>query len=523
MWYVVRRIQFASGVAMLAFMLCSCRAQAQQADHVEILGADRWVFDKDVATGAQRLLGNVRFRHAGATMSCDSAYLYEDERVTAFRRVVLIQGDTLRITGDHLDYTGAAQMARMSGGVMLSDPGMELSTEVLAYDLRNQVAVYTDHACITNRRDGSTLTSRKGKYHSAQRLFNFTDSVRIVHPEYSIASDTISYRTSNGMADFRGATTITQEEVLMYGERGNYDTRRGRGMLTRNGCISQGAQELRGDSLVYDRATDAGHGWGHVVITDTVNRMVVRGQEGHHQGSDGRSMFTGSAELALLLGADSLHLHADTLLASDDSLGRKEVTARRNVRFYRNDMQGVCDTMHYSARDSLITLRGSPFLWNQGNQLSGDTVNLQLHNGHAEKLLVRGRAFLTAQADSTHFDQITGTIITGYFSNNTLNRLLAEGNSRTVYFAREQQDSLVQVTGVNRVDCSIIAVGMDSGRVQTVSFLTQPDATLFPLEKAPVKELRLDGFRWNPAARPKDRTDIFRRTDPPPVPWGNKE
>ena len=218
-----------------------------------------------------------------------------------------------------------------------------------------------------------------------------------------------------------------------------------------------------------------------------------------------------------------MHLHADTLLASDDSLGRKEVTARRNVRFYRNDMQGVCDTMHYSARDSLITLRGSPFLWNQGNQLSGDTVNLQLHNGHAEKLLVRGRAFLTAQADSTHFDQITGTIITGYFSNNTLNRLLAEGNSRTVYFAREQQDSLVQVTGVNRVDCSIIAVGMDSGRVQTVSFLTQPDATLFPLEKAPVKELRLDGFRWNPAARPKDRTDIFRRTDPPPVPWGNKE
>ena len=31
------------------------------------------------------------------------------------------------------------------------------------------------------------------------------------------------------------------------------------------------------------------------------------------------------------------------------------------------------------------------------------------------------------------------------------------------------------------------------------------------------------GGRWNPAARPKDRTDIFRRTDPPPVPWGNKE
>ncbi|MCB0758070.1 MAG: hypothetical protein KDC01_06395, partial [Flavobacteriales bacterium] len=66
-----------SGCAWAAF------AQAQEPksrDRVEILNADRWEYDKELATGAQRLIGNVRFRQDDALMACDSAYLYEDER-----------------------------------------------------------------------------------------------------------------------------------------------------------------------------------------------------------------------------------------------------------------------------------------------------------------------------------------------------------------------------------------------------------------------------------------------------------
>lgn len=233
-------------------------------------------------------------------------------------------------------------------------------------------------------------------------------------------------------------------------------------------------------------------------------------------------MITGHAELILRMGADTLFLHADTLFTVPDSIG-KRIIARRHVRFFRSDLQGVCDTLVYSDADSLIRMFHRPALWSGTDQITGDRIRIALQNGQAHRLEVDQNAFLISQVDSIHLDQVTGTTMVGHFANNELRSLVAEGNSRTVYFAREQQDSLVQVTGVNRVDCSIIAVGMDSGRVQTVSFLTQPDATLFPLEKAPVKELRLDGFRWNPAARPKDRTDIFRRTDPPPVPWGNKE
>ena len=42
-----------------------------------------------------------------------------------------------------------------------------------------------------------------------------------------------------------------------------------------------------------------------------------------------------------------------------------------------------------------------------------------------------------------------------------------------------------------------------------VSFLTKPDAVMYPLAKAPVEEMRMKGFVWNAAARPKDRNSIF--------------
>ncbi len=525
MWQTQQRMRIHGSRAIMVglCLLGVLQGRAQGNDRVEILNADRWVFDKEVATGAQRLLGNVRFRQEDATMACDSAYLYEDNRVTAFSRVVLNQGDTLRIHGDRLEYAGSNRVARMSGRVRLSDPGMELTTDALTYDVRAHQATYTTFARIENRRDGSTLTSRNGVYDAGRHVFDFTDSVRILHTDYSIRSDTVRYATSSGQADFIGPTWILQDDVRMYCERGSYTTGSGMGMFTKQGRILHGAQELTGDSLVHDRAKGIGRGWGHVVIKDTVQRLVIRGGQGLHRQADDHSMVTGHAELAMLMGADSLHLHGDTLFADQDLAGRRAVTARENVRFFKQDMQGVCDTMRYAHGDSLITLRGAPFLWNLGNQLSGDSIRIQLRNGQADQLHVEGHAFLTAQADSLHFDQITGTTLTGYFRHNELHRLIADGNSRSVYFAREVRDSVEQVTGVNRVDCSTISIGLDSGQVQTVSFITQPAATLFPLDKAPVEELRLDGFRWNAAARPQDQADIFRRTPPPPTAWGAAE
>ena len=97
-----------------------------QEGRVEILNADEWSFDAAV-NGAQLLRGNVRFKHANALMRCDSAYLFEDERVDAFGHVTIDQGDTLHVDADRLKYNGRERMARLEGNVRLRDRDMELT------------------------------------------------------------------------------------------------------------------------------------------------------------------------------------------------------------------------------------------------------------------------------------------------------------------------------------------------------------------------------------------------------------
>lgn len=504
-----RRILQAALVAALLACTSAGRAQSAGNDHVEVLNADRWEYDKDKATGAQRLIGNVRLKQKDGLMSCDSAHLYTDDKVGAFGRVLLTQ-DTVRITGDRLEYDGRARTARMTGHVRLADPGMELTTEDLTYDLRSRRAEYRTGARIQGSRDGNTLTSMIGAYEVGTRTFSFTGQVRISHPERQITSDTLRYNNATGVAEFLGPTHILQEGTVMYGERGSYDTRKEEGRLTRAGRIKSGAQQITGDTLHYRKATGEGAAWGHVTLTDTAGNMLVRGNEGRHNERTGKAMVTGRAELVMAMAADSLFLHADTLFATQDSAGGRRVQARRQVRFFKSDLQGVCDTMDYVQADSLITLRGKPFLWAKEDQLSGDTVRIRLRHGKAETLYVDGTAFMASQADSTHYNQVAGLAMVGHFREDELYKLIVEGNSRTIYFARETKDSVEQVTGMNRADCSIITVGLHEGQVSSVSFLTQPSATLFPLDKVPQGERRLEGFEWNAEARPKDRYDIFR-------------
>jgi hypothetical protein len=80
-----------------------------------------------------------------------------------------------------------------------------------------------------------------------------------------------------------------------------------------------------------------------------------------------------------------------------------------------------------------------------------------------------------------------------------------------VYHPKEQRDGGEVITGVNRADCSKLVVTIDEGRVQRITFITRPDATLYPLEQAPNEERVLKGFSWRAAERPTDRAGIFDR------------
>lgn len=501
-----------TAILLLALNTGFTAAAQSAASGVEILNADTWEYDGRRVAGAQILKGNVRFRHESATMHCDSAYLYEDQRVDAFGHVVINEGDSLFVYGDRLHYNARERMARVEGDVRLRNADMELTTPALDYDLRARRGVYAAGGRIVSSREQNTLTSRAGTYLADARNFIFSREVRLEHPERTITGDTMHYSTATGIAEFFGPTRIQQDSSVIDTERGHYDTRNEQAVFTRRTGILSRGRLLEGDSIRYDRRSGTGSAWGHVAVTDTANDMIARGDHGRYNERTDRSMITGRAELVMLMGGDSLFLHGDTLFTGPDSTGNgRRVQAHRAVRFFKSDMQGVCDTLIYADADSMIRMFDRPALWSGTDQITGRLIRIALRDGRAHRLYVDGDAFLMGQVDSARFDQVTGSHMVGHFHANELRRIDAEGNARTVYFAQEEKDGKKEVIGLNRADCSRIGVVLEDGQVSTVTFMERPDAVLYPIAKAPADELRMKGAEWRADERPVDRQGIFAR------------
>ncbi len=50
------------------------------------------------------------------------------------------------------------------------------------------------------------------------------------------------------------------------------------------------------------------------------------------------------------------------------------------VRFYRFDLQGMCDSLVYEFNDSTISLYQEPILWSDENQLTAELIDIVTEN-----------------------------------------------------------------------------------------------------------------------------------------------
>ena len=122
-----------SGSASATMPSSPPRKQSDQ--RITLLHTDELYKDPRVSRTGQVLVGNVRFRHEGVIMTCDSALYYEaSNSFDAFGNVKMNQADTLTLVSDVLFYDGADQMARARYNVILTHRQSKLYCDSLDYD-----------------------------------------------------------------------------------------------------------------------------------------------------------------------------------------------------------------------------------------------------------------------------------------------------------------------------------------------------------------------------------------------------
>ncbi len=208
---------------------------------------------------------------------------------------------------------------------------------------------------------------------------------------------------------------------------------------------------------------------------------------------------------------DSLVSKAPPPQAMDTTIKTyRMLRAYYGVRFYRTDIQGVCDSLQFSGKDSILHMYKEPILWNTNRQLYGDTIDIYMNDSTIDRLHVKQSAFSIEEKDSIHFNQLKSRSLKVYFENQKVNRVLAEGSVETITYPEEKDGSLSLI--LNWLQGSYLEIFMKEGAFEKLVVWPKPLGKTTPFHLVKTEQLRLKDFFWYDYLRPLDKDDIFRET-----------
>ena len=463
-------------------------------------------FDQAQNPDAQVLVGEVCFRHDSSYMYCDSAYFFEKSNsLEAFSHVRMEQGDTLFVYGDYLHYNGDTQIAHLRDNVRMENGQVTLFTDSLNYERISNIGYYFEGGMIVDSLN--QLSSFYGQYSPATKLAIFNDSVRLENPDFTLYSDTLHYQTDTKLATILGPSVIVSDSGTVRTSLGWYDTEQNKALLLDRSTIESGNRILSGDSIAYVRNSGFGEVFGNMCLQDTLQQVMLEGQYGFYNEKTEYAFATDSARFLEYSQGDTLYLHADTLQMQTVDPDTREVKAFHGVRFFRTDLQGVCDSMLFNTRDSVLYLFTEPVVWNEQYQLYGDTILIYLNDSTIDFAHVRQFAFAIQQVDSVSFNQLKGTDLKAYFDGKSVRQIDVSGNAESIFYPLENDGSMV---GMNQTQSGYLSIWVKENKLERLKIWPNPEGTMTPIPDLRPEQKLLKDFYWFDYLRPQDKDDIYQ-------------
>ena len=479
-----------------------------QEKKINIKHADFFDIDKENYPGATIGLGNVIIEVDGATLNCKKVYFYEKENyLQALGEVFLNQADTITQASDYIEYDGKTKQSLSWGNVVLKNQTMTLKTDTLHFDRVAQQLFYKDHATIED--DTNNLESKTGNYYLNEHKFVAETDVVITNPDYVLKSKHLDYYTNTGKAYLYGKTTIKGEESFIYAEKGYYNTKADISHFNKNAYILYKDRRIEGDSLYYDRKKGFASATKNVKMTDTINKMILKGRYAEFYQHKDSAFVVGKKAVAISeTEKDKSYIHGDTLLFTGKPENRI-VRAYHNVKFYKSDLSGKCDSLYSDKTKGLLKLFQKPVLWTADGQITGKYIHI-LSNTKTEQidsLKVLGNAFLIQKDSIEGFNQIKGRDMYAKFKKNELEIVDFIGNGEMLIYLREDSPKK-DLYGIQKTTCNKIHVEFEKQEASIIEF-NEEESETYPPSKLPENARALKDFIWRDDERPKNEHDIY--------------
>lgn len=504
---------------------------------VEILPSTKrlTILKQNDSTTLQILAGTVRLRQGTTLFYCDSCVINDYTKTfEAWGNVHINDADTANIYASHLRYLINKKLAYLDGGVRLTDGKGTLTTPDLEYDMTTDIGIYKHGGKVINKK--TVLTSREGYYYAGLRDVYFKNNVELKDPAYYIKTDSLIYNTQTQTTRFIAETFIKDSSGRTIETKdGFYNLATGKAEFGQRPIIRDGKVTITADRIAFNDSDGTSQAIGNALVRDSAQGTTIIAGNIFRDNKKDRILATNKPLMIIKQDADSIYITADTLfsarltdlygkkdsLVKDTLKGTKVVSANssetkdstnryfeafRNVRIFNDSLQAVCDSMFYSFKDSVFRLYQKPIVWSKESQITGDTILVFTKNKKADKMNVFENSFLINEVEPGIYNQVKSTRMDGYFKDGAIDSVRAAGFAECIYFIQDEDSAY---TGINESKCDIMDIYFGEGTLQKVVFRSSVTGTIWPMKDKNPGEMRLEGFQWLDARRPKTKYELF--------------
>ncbi|MGE9314355.1 OstA-like protein [Niabella sp. CJ426] len=533
------------------------RARTVLKDTIKIIHSNTLSLKKESDTNSLVILeGDVVLKQGNTLFKADKA-IKNDRQNTfeAWGHVHINDGDTTNIYSDHLKYFGNPQVANLDGNVRLTDGQATLTTPSLVYNMVTNTGVYKEGGKVVNKK--TVITSKEGEYYRDVQNVFFKKNVIVNDPAYKITADSLQYNTATEIATFISMTHIRDSARRSIDTKeGYYNLRTKQAEFGQRPFINDDNKStLNADKVYLD--DNIARAEGNAIAVDSVRGTIIIANTIFQNRLNEAILATQKPVMIIKQDNDSLYVAADTLFsaklsdlfetvvlppvidsvshadsiivgdsivktdkknaqvisqtfqkdlkASNDSTDRY-FEAFHNVRIYSDSMQAVSDSLFYSFRDSTFRLYKKPVVWGKESQITGDTILLHTKNKQPLWMEAFKNGFMVNSMGHEVFNQIKASRIDAYFIDGGLDSVRAKGSAECIYYLQDDDSAF---TGVNQNTCDIIDSYFENKQLKKVAFRSNVKGTIYPIQQKKPSEMKLEGFQWHEAIRPKTKYELF--------------
>ncbi len=498
-----------------------------------------------------KFIGNVQFQHGTDMLYCDTAILNQERNnLEAFGNVKIVQANGTTVLSDYLSYTGNIKKAYLRGNVALTSGNDNLWTEELDYYLNTKVGNYYQGGTLQS--GSTTVSSTLGTYNAQTKEARFVDQVMVTDTAYNIESKDLGYNTESKMMRFFDSSVVTNESSVLRTSQGIYDSKNQIANFTTRSSILNEEQFIVGDTLNYNKQTGLGNAFGDVIVFDTAQKSTLYCGKAFYNDKLKTLLAIEKPVLKRVDNKDSLYVRADTFFsahfvmktdtlkstkketvnkgnkkpvksgASDkvttfktnfvttaDTTSPKYYTGFHHVLIFSDSLQGKCDSICFTGKDSLMLMMKEPVLWSRRSQITGDTIIAYIDSGKVQKVVVPNEALIVSRSGpekANLFNQVQGKTLVAYLVNEELDHATVKPDAESIYYPTDESGAYI---GVSQSKSERMKIFFSKGDIDKLLLEQEIKQTLSPLNKIDIPTMRLSRFQWLEELRPTSIAELF--------------